>query len=364
MTIIIFFIVLGILVFVHELGHFLVARAFGIRVDEFALGFGPKLWSKKVTSAKYGDVVYALNLIPFGGYVKIFGENPDDESISGPDSGRSFINKPRYAQAAVLVAGVTSNFLLAWIIFSAVFMAGSPVSPSSYPQYADRVVGDKVLISYIAPHSPAEAAGLAPGDTIISINGRDYATISDFQNAIYASAGQPIIMTTSATTTVITPVRGIVSDRYAIGISMADAGILRLPVHLAVWEGGKYTLHVIVATAVGLWDLIVGIFHGQGEAFASVSGPVGIAGLVADALHLGFIYLLTFTALISVNLGVLNLIPFPALDGGRLLFVIIESIIRRRIKPIISNSFNLVGFALLLLLMVVVTYNDIVRKWF
>ncbi len=364
MTIIIFFIVLGILVFVHELGHFLVARAFGIRVDEFALGFGPKLWSKKVSSEKYGDVVYALNLIPFGGYVKIFGENPDDESISGPDSVRSFVNKPRYAQAAVLVAGVFSNFLLAFVIFSIAFMAGFPVSPSSYPQYADRVVGGKVLISYVAPHSPAEAAGLAPGDTIISVNDVSHATILDFQDAIYASAGKPLVVKTSATTTTVTPVQGIVSGRYAIGISMADAGVLHLPIHLAIWEGGKYTLHIIAGTAVGLWDLLIGVFHGDKAALASVSGPVGIAGLVGDAVHLGFIYLLTFTALISVNLGVLNLIPFPALDGGRLLFVIIESVIRRPIKPAISNGFNLVGFALLLLLMVVVTYHDIVRKWF
>lgn len=361
MTVIIFLIVLAVLIFVHELGHFLVARACGIRVDEFALGFGPKIFSKTYTSAKHGITRYSLNLIPFGGYVKIFGENPDDESISGPDSSRSFVNKSRPVQAAVLAAGVFFNFIFAAIIFATVFTVGFPVAADGFPQYVDRIHDQKVVVTYVEAHSPAAEAGFLPGDRLIVVSSEAE------QNMIYASEGKPLAITYERAgvshTATVTPVTGIVPDKYAIGISMADAGILKLPVHLAVWEGIRYTGKVISDTAQGFWGLIAGIFYGNSP-LAAISGPVGIAGLVGDAARLGFSYLLVFTALISVNLGVLNFVPFPALDGGRILFVIIESISRRRIKSTVANAINATGFGLLILLIVVVTYNDIAKKFF
>jgi regulator of sigma E protease len=361
-TIIIFFIVLAVLVLVHECGHFLAARAFGIRVDEFGLGFGPRLFGRSFTSKKHGATLYSVNAIPFGGFVKIFGENPDADSLHGPDSTRSMAKKPRWVQAIVLAAGVFFNFLFAWLIISICFMAGMPVSPDSYDQYASRIQNPHVIISDIAAGSPAEKAGLAVGDTL------NISSIESFQNNILQSHGMPVAVSfipagaTAASSTLVDPsmsVAGATSGHYAIGIAMEDAGTLALPLYLAVWEGEKFTVHMIADTAVGLWSLVTGLVGGDHALLAQVAGPVGIARLVGQAVHIGFIYLLLITALISVNLGVINLIPFPALDGGRIFFIIIESIIRRTIKPSIMNAVNSIGFALLLLLMAAVTYHDI-----
>lgn len=348
MTVILFLFVLAVLIFVHELGHFLAARACGIRVDEFALGFGYRLWSKKK-----GETTYALNLIPFGGYVKIFGENPDAESISGPDSARSFIHKPKWQQTIVLAAGVAFNFIFAFIIIVAAFMFGVPASTESYPQYLDRMDNSRVTITYVEPSSPAEIVGLKPGDTIT-----EFVSVEDAQNAIADSRDKGIIISGKN----VMGREGIVEGKYAIGISMDKVATLRLPIHLAIYEGARFTLHMINSVALGIYDLVAGMFAGTSK-LSSVTGPIGIAGLVSDAASLGITYLMMFTALISINLGVLNLVPFPALDGGRILFVLIEAIIRRPIKPVVANTMNAIGFALLILLMIVVTYKDIVKMF-
>ncbi len=345
-TILLFLIVLAVLIFVHELGHFLVARACGIKVTEFALGFGPKLWSKTK-----GETTYALNLVPFGGYVKIFGENPDEESISGPESKRSFVNKPKWQQVLVLASGVIFNFIFALIIIIIAFSAGVPASLESYPEYANRLANPHIAITYVEPQSPADAAGLRAGETITG-----FSSVEEIQEAINASGDKGLTINGKN----VIAKQGIVEGKYAIGISMDNVGTLRLPVHLAIYEGTRFTLHMMKEITIGLYDLVAGIFKGTSK-LSSVTGPVGIAGLVSDAAQLGFTYLLMFTALISINLGVLNLVPFPALDGGRILFVLIESIIRRPIKPVLANTVNAVGFALLLLLMIVVTYRDIVK---
>lgn len=353
MTVIIFIIVLALLIFVHELGHFLAARACGIRVDEFALGFGPKIFSWK-----RGETNYALNAVPFGGYVKIFGENPDDESISGPDSPRSFVNKPKWQQVIVLFAGVFFNFVFACLLISISFLSGVLTSVESYPQYADSMQDKHIAITYVNPNSPADEAGLKAGDKLL-IN-----TVEDLQQKINQSENSGVVINyerageTKVTTAYAE--QGIVKGKYAIGISMDNVATLSLPIHLAIWEGARFTLHAIGATIVGIYDLLAGIFKGSAS-LSAVTGPVGIAGLVGDAAKLGLTYLLMFTAIISINLGVLNLVPFPALDGGRIFFVIIEAIIGRPIKPVIANTVNLIGFSLLILLMLVVTYRDVVR---
>ncbi len=379
-TVIIFLIVLAVLIFVHELGHFLAARSAGIRVDAFKIGFGPRIlyW-------KRGETEYGINLIPFGGFVKIHGENPSEEAATGPDAARSFINKSRYKQVMVLVAGVFFNFLFAWLLYSIAFMSGVTATHEGFEKYADRFSADRVMITYVEKDTPADRAGLQVGDVILhliqpaSVSSSDafisatttsigYATpimVADIQRFIASSSGHVLkfdIERSGATSTVaVSAVTGLHdSPTYAIGIAMQEVADLQLPFFTAIGEGLHYMLVMIRETVIGLASFIGNIFQGTAN-FADVAGPVGIAGIVGDAAQLGFTYLIMITALISINLGVINLIPFPALDGGRTLFVIIEGIIRRRISMKFTNVVNMIGFILLMALMVVVTFKDIVK---
>ena len=361
MSVLLFLIVLGVLVLSHEFGHFIVAKKSGIRVDEFGFGFPPRIFG-----FKRGETVYSLNLLPFGGFVKIFGENPDQESLVGADSGRSLTSKPRYIQAAVLVAGVVCNLLIAWLFLSVGFMSGLPVSTSSGMSVSGPT---KLLITSVRAGSPAEQSGLKPGDEILTLasskniknkletlapvavqefiaeNGENNLTLEYQRGAIKSK-------------TEVTPVAGLVANRVAVGITMDQVGISQLGIFPALWQGAKLTANLTLATVAGLWQLLTQAVAGQAK-LDNITGPVGLAGLVSDAAGLGWVYLLSFTAFISINLAVLNLVPFPALDGGRLLFLLIEKIKGSSIKPQVANTLNLVGFGLLLLLMAVVTYGDI-----
>lgn len=369
LTTLIFLIVLAVLIFVHELGHFLAARAAGIRIDAFKIGFGPRVfyWTR-------GETEYGVNAIPFGGYVKIHGENPDEESVSGPDASRSFVNKPQWKQVVVLAAGVFFNFLFAWLLYSIVFVSGVTIPVAAFPQYEEHFSNNRIMVAQVAPGSPAEKAGIMVGDTItnIKLNTNDSSqnetlSVEKIQHLIKESAGTPITLSVinkeipkevkvNATTGLIPNA----TSTYALGIAMQDVGDLHLPFFSATKEGLSYTWTMISGTAVGLYKFITNIFMGKAN-FSDVTGPIGIAGVVGDAAGLGFTYLLMITALISINLGVINLVPFPALDGGRILFVLIEGVIRRRISMKFTNIVNTVGFVLLMLLMVVVTYKDVLR---
>ncbi|MBI2108656.1 MAG: RIP metalloprotease RseP [Parcubacteria group bacterium] len=364
MNIIIFLIVLAVLILVHEFGHFIVAKKSGIRVDEFGFGFPPKLFG-----IKKGETEYTVNAIPFGGFVKIFGENPDDESLHGSDSARSFINKPKWVQTGVIVAGVGFNFLLAWILFSVGFISGLPMSVDENISGAT-IKDERLLITAVERNSPAEAAGLMAGDTIISLSAKNNTlslpTALETQEFIARHEKEEIILTYQREkekkegSVVVMPVSGIVSDRPAIGIAMNSIGLVQLPFFKAIFEGGKMTVTLIGAIVVAFLGLIADAFKGSAD-LANLTGPVGIVSLVGDATNLGFAYLLSFVAFISINLGVLNLLPIPALDGGRLLFLIIEAIKGSPVNYKIVNTIHAAGFAILVLLMVLVTYNDIAR---
>ena len=362
MTVLIFIIILALLVLVHELGHFIVAKASGIRVDEFGLGFPPRMFGKKI-----GETIYSINWIPFGGFVKIFGENPDVESTTGPDASRSFVNKNRAIQAAVLVAGVAFNMIFAWLLISAGFMVGLPTSTSDASD-PSKIQNVRLTVTAVLPESPAAKAGIKAGDTLASLAvGEDLAAIMQpetVQRFIEEHQNEEITLVhkrgTDVLTTKVMPAEGFIDGRKSIGIAMDEIGTLKLSLLPALGRGAETAFGLAKAITVGFVSFIAEIFQGQAK-LSDLSGPVGIAGLVGDARALGFIYLLTFTAFISVNLAVLNLMPFPALDGGRLLFVAIETVIRRRIKPEIANAVNGIGFALLILLMVVVTFRDITK---
>ena len=361
MSIILFIIILATLVFVHELGHFIIAKKSNIRVDEFGIGFPPKIFAKK-----FGETIYSLNLIPIGGFVKIFGENPNDLSLEGQDQERSFTRKPRYIQAAVLVGGVLFNLLFAWLLVSISLSAGLPVATSNYEGRG--IIRDaRVMIGSVEPGSPAAKAGLRAGDVIVSLKSYSDALVEPSPETVhdFVSSHEEILTIEyerggEKKSVTATPVIILSSEPPRLGISMEEVGVLTLNFPEALIEGAKTTWHLTKAVTIGLGGFFLGAFRGE-TSIDDLIGPVGIASLVGEAGSLGLVYLLSFTAFISINLAVLNLLPFPALDGGRLLFVAIEGILRRRIKPKILNAANATGFVLLLILMIVVTYHDIVK---
>lgn len=362
MTIILFLIVLAILIFVHELGHFWVAKKSGIRVDEFAIGFPPKIfgWVR-------GETKYVLNLIPFGGYVKIFGENPDEVSMTGADSARSFVNAKKWKQISVLLAGIMMNIIFAWILISISFMFGSliPVGEGA-SGYAKYVKDSRVILTGILPGSVAENAGLQTGDkliTVASVTGVNLNTAKIRELIEKATSSVSVTYERNGEVkelNIIPSISTSTADKKVIGIYMENVGIVKLNPFMAFYEGAKLTITTFGQVAAGLGTFLWQAIRGHGD-FSQVSGPVGIVGMVGDAASFGFAYLLGFVAFISLNLAVINLVPFPALDGGRVLFSIIEVITRRPIKPVIANTVNTVGFFILISLMLVITYRDIMK---
>lgn len=365
MSVILFLIILVILILVHEFGHFIVAKRFGIRVDEFGIGFPPKA----VTLAKYKGTEYTLNWLPLGGFVKIFGENPNEESLRGPDRARSFVHKPKIVQATVLFAGVAFNILFAWILFSVVFMLGMPSALSEEEVGSSHSV--RLIISEVLKDSPAEMAGLMSGDELLSLSTIEGSagelfpsTVSDF---IMEQEGKEIAISVKRGEEVkeilLVPELGVIEgepSRPAIGVAMGLIGRLQFSPPAALWQGAKFTVEITKLIAVAIFTFLLSAVTLSAN-LSEIAGPVGIVSLVGDASALGFVFILNFTAFISINLAIINLLPVPALDGGRLLFLLIEVIKGSPIKPSIANTVNTIGFALLILLMLVVTYSDILR---
>ena len=374
MTIIIFLIVLSILIFVHELGHFLIARLFKIRVDEFAIGFPPRLFS-----FKKGQTTYAVNLIPLGGYVKIYGENPGDEL--SPDN---ILAKPKWQQALVLVAGVTFNALFAWALFTSTLIVGAKAPVGDFAaEFSSRPT---VMITSVAKGGPAAMAGLKEGDEILALRS-GVSTSTATTTVMFNASTSPIVKDTdvresiilSTTTlaleisrggkmqTVITVpkdgIDGIQAGKKGLGIMMANVATVKLPIFKAIGAGFYQTVDMIKLIGSSTFDFLGRIFQGRAK-ISEVSGPVAIASSVRDASNLGWVYLVNFTAFISLNLAVLNLLPIPALDGGRLAVVIIEAIIRRPLKPKIIQVLNAVSFLLLIALMIFVTFHDVIALFY
>lgn len=362
MSIALFLVVLIILILVHEFGHFIVAKRCGVRVDEFGIGFPPKLFGKKI-----GETEYTINALPFGGFVKIFGENAEEGSREGLEAERSLIRKSKLIQGAVIVAGVFFNILLGWFLFSLGFMIGLPLPVSEAPLGAE-VQNVSLLVTGTESSSPAEEAGLKAGDTILTLqsgeNELSAITVADVQSFIGSHANEEIIIGfrrgEEEFTKTLIPKEGIIPDRAAIGVSMDLVGTVKLQIHRAIWEGGKLTVAMTGAIIVSFANLIVDALSGAAD-LSGIAGPVGIVGLVGQAAEFGFVYLLSFVAVISINLAVLNLIPFPALDGGRLLFLFIEWIRGVPMNPRIVQWTHTAGFFLLIFLLLLITWSDVVK---
>ncbi len=357
MTIIVFIIVLVALIVVHELGHFFAAKWSGMKVEEFGIGYPPRA----LTFATKNGTAYTLNWLPFGGFVKIKGE---DAEAGGADS---FVSKPHYQQALVILAGIVMNLAFAWVLLSLTLGVGMQRALTD----AEALLApDATLaISHVLPESPAALAGVRAGDVVQSMYaGEDVFTgpSSDGFTSFIAEHEEEeltlsVVRAGETVALSMTPKTGIISDapeRAALGVGVAVVGTLSVPWWQAPYEGLLLTAAVTEQVALGLTHFFLGVFTLSAD-LSEVSGPLGIAGAVGDASNAGIIALLTLTAIISINLALINVLPIPALDGGRLLFVLIEWVTRKRIPDGVAASVNGIGFALLILLMVVVTASDI-----
>ena len=340
---------LSILILVHELGHFLTAKKFGLLVEEFGFGLPPKIWKKKI-----GETVYSMNALPFGGFVKILGE--DGANSGSREKERSFVNLSIGKRAIIIAAGVLMNFLLGWIVLSIIFMIGIP---------------QVVLITEIKQNSPAAEISLKTGDQIIEINSVKIAT--DNKNIFGSEQIIKIINENRGKETAIKIKRnGEIIDfsviprinppagEGSLGISLIDAGLPKQNILISFWEGLKASLILIKTIALAIFDLIAKAFIGKAS-LEAITGPIGIVKITSQAGSLGFVYLLQLLALISLNLAVINIFPFPALDGGRLIFLGIEKIKGSPLNHKFEKITNAVGFGILIFLMLIITIKDIIR---
>lgn len=326
--------VFGLLIIFHELGHFIAAKRVGIKVHEFSVGFGPKL-----LSIPRGETAYNLRLFPLGGFVRMAGMDPAEEV---EDEEKSYKNKTVGQRAAVIAAGPLMNFLLAALLLMVIFMVHGFPTPTT-------------TIGKLVPGQPAENAGLKPGDRIIAINDQPVTRWEDITSLVNAHPGQPITVTVlrdggKEKFKLVTAVNA--EGRGMIGIYPRQE-MRPLGPFAALYRGMEYTVRLSGLILEFVGRMIVG------QAPAEVGGPVRIVQEIHTAVQLGFFYLLQLAAFLSINLGLFNLLPIPALDGSRLLFLALEGLRGRPVDPTKENFVHLVGFGLLLLLIMVITYKDI-----
>lgn len=349
-------VILVILIVGHELGHFVAAKLSKVRVEEFGIGYPPRLFR----FGKIGDTEYTLNWLPFGGFVRLFGEDGDTRA-SGSFAGASYKK-----QALILVAGVFANFLLGWLLFTSAFVLGMPTAVS------EDTPGARLLVSSVVAGSPAEESGIMAGDEIISViseKGRGAqdlspTTVSEF---IAEHGGETLILTyvrgDEYSEVSLTPVHSVIQDesgKPALGIAITPIANVQKSFGRAFVEGGMFALSSLKTVTVGLYTILTDSFRGSAQ-LENLVGPVGLVGIVDDATGHGFGHVLGLAGFISINLVIINLLPIPALDGGRLVFVAFEAATRRKVPHIVSGLLNMLGFFLIILLMLAVTYNDIVR---
>ena len=321
LTIVIF---LAILIIGHELGHFLTAKKFGVRVDEFGFGLPPRIASRKA-----GETRYSLNLLPIGGFVKIHGQHREENKpLEEPH--RAFFNQPAHRRAIILISGVAANFIIGWLALSFVFSMGAP---------------SKLFVVEVLPGSVAEEVGFKPNEII-----RGFSTPEEFTNFIQAHREETVTINGK---TIIVPEEGIIGVRIN-AFSVPKENPLQ-----SLLKGFDAAIGIAVGVVKAASQIIVSAFIGDTSGLKQLTGPVGIFNIIKEAE--GLVFLIYLLGAISINLAVFNLLPVPALDGGHLLFLGIEKIIRRPIPQRVEVLANAAGFTLLLLLILLVTFRDIMK---
>ncbi len=353
LTLTAFIVVLGVIIFVHELGHFIAAKLVGVRVEVFSLGFPPKMISKKI-----GETEYVLSWIPLGGYVKMAGmidESLEDKPLTGAPW--EFMSKNFWQKIFVISAGVMMNFLLGIVVYFLLTWSLGIAEVSREP-----------VVGYAPEGYPASEAGIVEGDRIIAVDGDSIATWDDLVNAIHPRAGDTVdvvwLHEGEIHRAFLVPVREeytrndstISFGRIGINprVEFQKVGLLK-----SVENGFRLTAYIIVESLKVVRKLIFGQ-----ESIKGLAGPIGIAQISGQTIRSGIADYISLIAQISVSIGLLNILPFPVLDGGHIIFIIIEAVIRRPISTKVKLNIQKIGLALILLFFVIVSYHDIIRILF
>lgn len=349
-SILVFLIVLSILVLVHEFGHFIAARRAGILIEEFGFGLPPRLIGKKI-----GETIYSLNLFPFGGFVRLHGED-DPDSIT--QAGRAFLNKSKKVRAAIVVAGVLMNFLLSIVTFSIVYtFTGIPKESAN------------VKIIDVKAGSPAQIAGILVGSYIREVEGITIKSLDDFVSEVEKSKGkktklvieEKVGQEVTRREITITPREFPPENEGPLGVTITATEIYFPPIwqrpFYGIYYGFKESIfwgQTIVLGFVKIFkDLTLGILP------KDVAGPIGIYAITSQAATLGALAVINFIGILSVNLAILNILPIPALDGGRLLFIAIESFFGRKVVPRVESALHTIGLVILVILLLLISAREI-----
>lgn len=355
-TALVFVIILGLLIFVHELGHFLMAKRAGIKVEEFAFGFPPRLFS-----IKRGETEYTLNLLPIGGYVKMLGEE-EDAAAKEKNSSRSYAFQSVLTRAGVVVAGVVMNLILAWLLLTIGFIASMAPIASDPQRIPLAKITENVAIAAVGKDTPADKMGLKPGDHVLQFNNEPISSSPQLANLTQVNKGKEIKIEVSRAGETQVLAGQLGAEDAPLGVRLGEDVRVKLPFWwapiYAIWETIQATGLIFVGIIQFFSQLLSQLRVPEGAA-----GPVGVFYYTQTVLQFGFIPLLSFVAMFSINLAVINILPIPALDGGRLLFIILEKLNhgQKVINQQIENVAHLVGFVLLIGLMLAITYSDILR---
>ncbi len=352
MTILLFVLILSFLILIHEFGHFIVAKKNGIFVEEFGLGLPPRILGFKI-----GETLYSLNLLPIGGFVKVLGEEEaEKKNIPSGMQNRTFYSKRPLVKAAVIVAGVTCNFLLGWLIISYLFTKGVPVPSTS------------VIVDKIEKNSPASRAGLKENDIIVGLEKgsvkEDLNSNEELITLTSKFAGQEVTINVKRgavnKTLFLTPRKNPPKNQGPLGIVLKPYEIKKYSLAQAPFYGLYHAARITKTVAYELVSTF-GKFITLQKPKTDVTGPIGIAVLTREAARSGVDSLLQLIAILSLNLAVINIFPFPALDGGRLMMIIYEGVTKRKINPTIERRLNMTGFAILLSIILIVTISDLIK---
>lgn len=352
MTAFLFFAILSLLVLGHEFGHFWTARKLGVKVEEFGFGFPPRLfhWT-------YRGTVYSFNLIPLGGFVRVKGESGDSQD---PDS---FGVQAKWKRFCILIAGVVMNVILAMGLLGVGYLVGLPAVLSDHTP-ARAVIEDRAIqIAYVLPESSAADAKLETGDRVVSVDDRVFDTATAMRAYLGEQTGEVhLLVERQGVHVEETLVRREVSgvEGAVLGVELVETGLVSYPFFDAIWHGVVSALDLTWQVASAFASILSRLMHGTPTG-VELSGPVGIAVMTGEVARMGVGYVLQFAALLSVNLAILNVLPIPALDGGRILFVFLEWVTRGRSLRHVEAWAHRIGFLALLLVVVLVTYQDLVR---